>query len=77
MPNKRTARPKPVSRLGAADVDQIRLTLSVPAGQRMRNMLDMQNLLLNIWHARMRKAHPELSDLERTRLVYQRLSQNG
>ena len=66
-----------LSQLGQADVEQIRLTLSVPAGQRMRNMLDMQNLLLNIWHDRMRKAHPELSDLERTRLVYRRLAQNG
>ena len=68
---------KPESRLGPADVEQIRLTLSVPPGQRMRNMLDMQNLLLNIWHERIRRAYPELSDLERTRLVYQLLAQNG
>lgn len=77
MPSIDGRKPKPASRLGPADVEQIRLTLSVPPGQRMRNMLDMQNLLLNIWHERMRRAYPELSDLERTRLVYQRLAQNG
>jgi hypothetical protein len=64
-------------RLGPADKDQIRLLLRVPPEQRLHTMLDMQEVILNNWHSRLRKAHPELSDLDLCRLVFKRLQQNG
>lgn len=64
-------------RLGPADKDQIRLLLRVPPEQRLRTMLDMQEVILNSWHSRLRKAHPELSNLDLCRLVFKRLQQNG
>jgi hypothetical protein len=56
-------------RLGPADVVQIRLLLRVPLAQRIRAMLDMQESVLESWHARLRKAHPELNDLDLCRLM--------
>ncbi len=64
-------------RLGPADEQQIRLLLNVEPAQRLRTMLDMQNILLNMWRARLRRAHPDLSDLELSRLIFARLKQNG
>jgi hypothetical protein len=64
-------------RLGPADKDQIRLLLRVPPAQRLRTMLEMQAVILNGWRARLRRAHPELSDLELCRLMFKRLNQNG
>lgn len=64
-------------RLGPADKDQIRLLLRVPPEQRLRTMLDMQEVILNSWHTRLRKAHPELSNLDLCRLIFKRLQQNG
>jgi hypothetical protein len=40
-------------------------------------MLEMQATLLNGWYARLRKSHPELSDLEVCRMMFERLKQNG
>jgi hypothetical protein len=40
-------------------------------------MLDMQDIVLDSWRLRLRKAHPELSDLEVCHLMFQRLKQNG
>ena len=64
-------------RLGPADEAQIRLLLHVSPGQRLRTMLDMQAIILNTWRARLRRSHPELSDLELCRLLFERLQQNG
>jgi len=64
-------------RLGAVDVDQIRLLLRVPPTRRIQTMLEMQDALLTMWRERLRKAHPELSDLERCRRMFARLKQNG
>lgn len=64
-------------RLGPADKEQIRLLLRVPPEQRLRTMLDIQAIILDNWYARLRQAHPELSDLELCRLMFKRLQQNG
>jgi hypothetical protein len=64
-------------RLDTADELQIRLLLRVSPAQRIRTMLEMQDTLLTTWRERLRKAHPELSDLELCRLMFERLKQNG
>ena len=64
-------------RLGPADELQIRLLLRVSPAQRLRTMMEMQDMLLNGWVARLRRNHPELSDLERCRMMFERLKQNG
>ncbi|MBE7474868.1 MAG: hypothetical protein DPW09_07870 [Anaerolineae bacterium] len=64
-------------RLGPPDKEQIRLLLRVAPEQRLRTMLEMQEVILNSWHTRLRKAHPELSDLDLCRLMFKRLQQNG
>lgn len=64
-------------RLGPPDKEQIRLLLRVAPEQRLRTMLEMQEVILNNWHTRLRKAHPELSDLDLCRLIFKRLQQNG
>jgi hypothetical protein len=57
-------------RLGPADVQQIRLLLPE---QRIQTMLDMQDMVLNMWYMRLRKAYPEISRMDLTRLVFQRI----
>jgi len=64
-------------RLGPADEQQIRLLLQVPPERRLQAMLAMQDAILSSWHARLRRRHPELSDLELCRLLFDRLKQNG
>lgn len=64
-------------RLGPADVQQIQLLLRTPPKERIRTMLAMQKIVLNMWRRRLRKAHPELSNLELCQLMFQRLKQNG
>lgn len=64
-------------RLGPADEAHIRLLLRVPPAQRLQTMLEMQAIILNTWRARLRRAHPELSDLDLCRLLFERLKQNG
>ena len=64
-------------RLGPADTEQIRLLLRVSPARRILTMLDMQDLILDSWHARLRRAHPELNNLELCRLMFERLAQNG
>ena len=64
-------------RLGPADEQQIRLLLQVPPERRLQAMLAMQDAILSGWHARLRRRHPELSDLELCRLLFDRLKQNG
>jgi hypothetical protein len=64
-------------RLGPADLLQIRLLLRVPPEQRIETMLRMKKAVLNMWHARLEKSHPELSDLELWQLIFRRLKRNG
>jgi DNA-binding MarR family transcriptional regulator len=64
-------------RLGLPDELQVRLLLRVLPAQRIRAMLAQQDILLNTWHERLRRAHPELSDLALCRMVFERLAQNG
>ena len=64
-------------RLGPVDQTQIRLLLQVSPAQRVQTMLEMQAVVLNTWRARLRQAHPELSDLELCRLMFERLQGNG
>ena len=64
-------------RLGSVDKGQIRLLLRVSPAQRILTMLDMQDLILDGWHTRLRQAHPELSDLDLCHLMFKRLKQNG
>ena len=65
------------SRLGPADELQIRLILRTPQAQRFQALLDLQDIFLGTWYRRLRRAHPELSDLEVCRLMFERLSRNG
>ncbi len=64
-------------RLGPVDEVQIRLLLRVSPGQRIKTMLDVQAVVLASWRARLRQAHPDLDDLALSRLVFERLQQNG
>lgn len=64
-------------RLGPVDKNQIRLLLRVSPARRILTMLDMQDLILNNWHSRLRQAHPELNNLDLCRLMFERLTQNG
>lgn len=64
-------------RLGPADELQIRLLLRVSPAQRIQNLLDLQAILLETWRQRLRKAHPELSDLQLCQMMFERLEQNG
>lgn len=64
-------------RLGTVDKDQIQLLLRVSPAQRILTMLDMQDVILDDWHVRLRQAHPELNNLDLCRLMFERLKQNG
>ena len=57
-------------RLGPADEVQIELLLRVPPGKRLKTLLNMQRFWLCNWRSRMRRDHPELSDLEQCRLMF-------
>jgi hypothetical protein len=64
-------------RLGKPDIQQIRLLLRATPAERLRPMLAMQKIMLLTWRRRLRAAHPELTDLELTKLVFERLKRNG
>jgi hypothetical protein len=64
-------------RLGPADEQQIRLLLQVSPGLRLQAMLTMQTAILQDWQTRLRRSHPELTNLELCRLLFDRLKQNG
>ena len=64
-------------RLGQADLVQIRLHMGVSPGQRLQNMLTMQDVVLRNWRRRIRESHPGWSDLEICLAVFERLKQNG
>jgi hypothetical protein len=65
------------ARLGPVDELNIRLLLRVSPAQRLRTMLDLQDILLDGLRHRLRKAHPDLSDYQLCLLMFQRLKQNG
>ena len=65
------------TRLGPADELQIRLLLRLSPARRLQTMMEMQAVWLDAIRARLRRLHPELSDLELTRLTFERLKQNG
>lgn len=75
IPNNDVAALK--QRLGPADKTQIRLLLNVSPGKRIQTMLARQTTVLHGWRARLRRAHPNLSDLELCQLLFARLKQNG
>jgi hypothetical protein len=64
-------------RLGPADETHIRLLLQAPRARRLQTMLEMQTVILNTWRARLRRAHPDLDDLDLCRLLFERLQQHG
>ena len=64
-------------RLGPADKTQIQLLLNVSPGKRIQTMLARQTTILHGWRARLRRVHPDLSDLELCQLLFIRLKQNG
>ncbi|MCS7222411.1 MAG: hypothetical protein RML36_04360 [Anaerolineae bacterium] len=66
-----------LQRLGPPDELQIRLLLRVPPERRLLTMLEMQSSILDGLLMRLRRQHPELSDYEHCRLMFQRLYQNG
>lgn len=43
--------------------------------KRMALMLEEQDRVLTMWRAKLRAEHPELSDLELTKLVFQQVEQ--
>ena len=65
------------TRLGAADELQIRLLSRLMPARRLQTMMEMQAVWLDGVRARLRRAHPELSDAELTTLMFERLKQNG
>ena len=64
-------------RLDPPDELQIRLLMSVPPERRVRTMMDTAAVIMNSLRARLRQAHPQLSDLEIARLMFDRLYRNG
>ncbi len=64
-------------RLGPTDELQIQLLMQVPPERRVRTMMDTAAVIMNSLRARLREAHPELSDLELCRLMFDRLYRNG
>ena len=69
--------PEVMRRLDPPDELQIRLLMSVPPERRVRTMMDTAAVIMNSLRARLRQAHPELSDLELARLMFDRLYRNG
>jgi hypothetical protein len=63
--------------LGPADELQIRLLLRLPPARRLETMMEMQARWLDTVRARLHRLHPELSDLELTRRMFEQLKQNG
>jgi hypothetical protein len=68
--------PDVMRRLDPPDEVQIRLLMSIPPERRVRTMMDTAAVIMNSLRARLRRAHPELSDLELARLMFDRLYRN-
>jgi hypothetical protein len=71
------ASPEVMRQLDPPDELQIRLLMSVPPERRVRTMMDTAAVIMNSLRARLRQAHPQLSDLEIARLMFDRLYRNG
>jgi len=65
------------ARLDAADELQIRLLMRLSPARRLQTMMEQQAFFLDGARARMRRAYPDLSDLDLVRLMFARLNQNG
>ncbi|MBI3920330.1 MAG: hypothetical protein HY318_02840 [Armatimonadetes bacterium] len=76
MERERESRLHP-RQLGPANEIQIRAPLRVSPAQRIKTMMATQEMVLNTWGNRLRQAHPDLSDLQLCRMVFERLKQNG
>ena len=64
-------------RLDVADELQIHLLMRLSPARRMQTLLELQAAWLDGMRARLRRAHPELSDYALTLLTFERLKQNG
>jgi len=64
-------------RLGPTDELQIRLLMRIPPERRVQTMASTAAVIMNSLRDRLRRAHPELSDLELCRLMFDRLYRNG
>jgi hypothetical protein len=64
-------------RLGPVDKKQVELIVAASPAQRIRNMLALSDYIRNTRQMQLRKSHPQLSDLERCRLMYEWLYRNG
>jgi len=56
---------------------QIELLLRVQPGKRLKALLNMQRLWLRNWRSRVRRGHPELSELEQCWLMFEGFRRNG
>lgn len=61
-------------RLGPVDELQIRLLLRVSPAQRITTMWNFQQMMLQSRFHRLRKIHPNLSNLEICRLMFSQLA---
>ncbi len=64
-------------RLGPIDELQIQLLMGIPPERRVQTMASTAAAIMNGLRDRLRRAHPELSDLELCRLMFDRLYRNG
>jgi hypothetical protein len=64
-------------RLGPTDELQIRLLMSIPPERRVRTMMDTAESFMDGWRARLRRAHPDKSDLETCLMLFKWLYRNG
>ena len=69
--------PGVMRRLDPPDELQIRLLMSVPPERRVRTMMDTADSIMDGLRARLRKAHPDKSDLEICQLMFNWLYRNG
>ena len=69
--------PEMMRRIDPPDELQIRLLMSVPPERRVRTMMDTADSIMDGLRARLRKAHPDKSDLEICQLMFNWLYRNG
>lgn len=60
-------------RLGPVDLLEVQLVGQADSAQRYRMMYTMRNVVVNTWNSMLRAKYPEMSDMERSRLLFERL----
>ena len=60
-------------RFDPVDMEQMRLLASVPPGRRIRAMLDAADFVRGIIRGRLRRLHPDATDLELGRMLLEEL----